>query len=159
MGRDEGVIDSTGLMLDIGAGMRRIEGWFSIDDLPYPGLDLVHDLAVTPWPLGAGCAVRAMAHHSICRVERAQYGLLRFMNEVHRLLQPGGEFLIVAPYGLSPAFLQEPTFCTPVVESTFYCFDPEHASGLWQRYQPQPWRIVRLEWDPATILEVTLARR
>lgn len=146
-------------MLNIGAGMRRIEGWFCIDELSYPGLDLVHDLTDTPWPLADGCAVRAMAYHSIGRVDRARYGLLRFMNEVHRLLQVGGEFLIVAPYGMSQAFLQEPTFVSPVIESTFYHFDPEHQSGLWQRYQPKPWRIMRLDWDPATVLEVTLARR
>ena len=149
----------SGLLLDIGAGMRRIEGWYTIDDLPYPGLDLVHDLNTTPWPLADGCAVRAMAHFTLCRIPRAGYAFLRFMNEVHRLLQPGGQFLIVAPYGISQAFLQEPTFCNPVIESTFYTFDPEHPSGLWQRYQPAPWRIVSLEWDAATVLEVTLARR
>ncbi len=147
------------VMLDIGCGMRRIEGWYSIDDQPYPGLDLVHDLAWTPWPLADGCAVRAMAHHAIGRVDRARYGLLRFMNEVHRLLRPGGEFLIVAPYGMNQAFLQDPSFCTPVTEATFYHLDPEHKSGLWQRYQPRPWRIERLAWDVATILEVTLVRR
>lgn len=149
----------SGLLLDIGAGMRRIEGWYAIDDLPYPGLDLVHDFNTTPWPLADGCAVRAMAHFTLCRIPRAGYAFLRFMNEVHRLLQPGGQFLIVAPYGINQAFLQEPTFCNPVIESTFYAFDPQHPSGLWQRYQPAPWRIVSLEWDAATVLEVTLARR
>lgn len=147
------------LMLNIGCGMRQIEDWFNLDDLPYPGLDLVHDLMDTPWPLADGCAVRAMAHHAIGRVVRARYGLLRFMNEVHRLLRPGGEFLIVAPYGVNQAFLQDPTFCTPVTEATFYHCDPEHKSGLWQRYQPKPWRIAHLAWDVASILEVTLVRR
>ena len=144
----------SGLLLDIGAGMRRIEDGTPSTIYPIPASTwctiqhnarlLDGDCAVAPWRTSPSAA------------SRAGYALLRFMNR-YRLLQPGGEFLIVAPTASNQAFLQEPTFCNPVIESTFTPSTRNTRPACGSVYQPAPWRIVSLEWDAATVLEVTFA--
>ena len=84
---------------------------------------------------------------------------IRFMDEVWRVLKVGGEFAISCPHGYSSGFLQDPTHCNEVNEVTFAYFDPEHPSQLWTIYQPQPWKIKYLAWDPSANIEVVLVKR
>lgn len=95
---------------------------------------------------------------------------LRFMNEVWRILKPGGEFMISCPHGYSFGFLQDPTHCNEVCEATFAYFDPlywnprhpEMPQGLlWSIYKPKPWVLDpnKIYWDPSANIEVVLVKR
>lgn len=84
---------------------------------------------------------------------------IRFMDEVWRILKPGGEFLIRVPYADTMGFYQDPTHVNPLTEATFYYFDPFHTSGLFKIYRPKPWEIVHCFWDTDAIMEVLLVKR
>jgi hypothetical protein len=60
---------------------------------------------------------------------------------------------------MSQGYLQDPAACNPCTEATWYYFDPEHRSGLWQVYQPLPWRITYLTWEHPGNVEVILGKR
>jgi len=147
----------TGIRLSIGQVQ---PGWFNIDNRGgIAGVDLVWDLEDIPWPLEDACALEAQAGHVISRINPARWGLLAFFDEVWRVLKPGGEFRITTYYGLSTGYLGDPAACALMTESTFYYLDPEHRSGLWQRYQALPWRLAYLEWDCTMNIEAIIVKR
>jgi SAM-dependent methyltransferase len=85
---------------------------------------------------------------------------IRVMDEVWRVLKPGGEFAIVVPFGLSPGFMQDPTHCHMISQNTWAYFDPEALDGaLYNGYKPKPWKIKGLTWSPEANVEVVLAKR
>lgn len=84
---------------------------------------------------------------------------VRFMDEVWRILKPGGEFAIKVPYAGTMGFWQDPTHINPINEATFYYFDPYHQTNLFRVYRPMPWEIKHLFWDTEAILEVLLVKR
>ena len=148
-----------GLRLDIGCGASKQPGWYGIDFQDLPGVDMVHDLTIYPWPLPDECALVAMASHVVEHINPANMGFVRWMDEVWRLLKPGGEFAIVTPHGWSAGYLQDPTHCNPSNENTWAYFDPEHPSGFHRFYQPKPWHIKFLSWDYSANIEVVLVKR
>lgn len=84
---------------------------------------------------------------------------IRFMDEVWRILKPGGEFVIRVPYAGTVGFYQDPTHINPISEATWYYFDPFHVSNLFKIYRPKPWEIKHLFWDTEAIMEVLLIKR
>ena len=135
-------------------------GYYNLDNRAgILGVDLVWDLEAIPWPLADGCALEVCVGHVISRINPARWGLLALFDELWRILKPGGELRVITYYGLSSGFLGDPGAVKPVTECTFYYLDPEHRSGLWQRYQPAPWKLVHLEWAVEGNLEAILAKR
>lgn len=149
----------SGIRLDIGSGGASRPGWLSIDNRAHPAVTLLHDLECYPWPIEFGTVLQAFAGHVVARINPARFGFIAFMNEVHRLLVPDGELTIVTYYGCNARYIADPAACNPVTEVTFAYFDPEHASDLWLRYQPEPWRIVDMSWNCAGNIEVSLVKR
>lgn len=88
--------------------------------------------------------------------------LMRFMDEVWRILKVGGQFMIAMPHGNSQGFHQDPTHIGSRNETTWAYFDPleQYTGGLLYRiYRPKPFRITSLSWSPAGSVEVILEKR
>lgn len=161
--------ESAGIRLDIGCGANKQEGFVGLDMQPLEGVDIVWDVNLHPWPLPDGCALVAMCSHlvehippCIVTAEGTRWPFLEFMDEVWRILRPGGEFAISCPHGFSSGFLQDPTHCNPINEATWAYFDPEEPRTqglLYGFYRPKPWRIKHLSWSPAANIEVVLVKR
>lgn len=156
---------ASGIQLDIGCGANKQPGWVGMDVRALPGVDIVHDLNVHPWPLPDECVLRAIASHLVEHIPpvvvidgRTRFLFVEFMDEVWRILKVGGQFAISAPHGSSQGFLQDPTHCNALNEATWAYFSPGHPSGLYRIYEPKPWRIQHLSWNPAANLEVLLEK-
>lgn len=139
-------------------------GWTGIDIQALPGVDIVHDLNMQPWPVASGSVDEAQAWHIVehippaCVTEKGtRRPFLEFMDECWRVLKAGARLDIETPYGASDGFLHDPTHCNPCDELTFEHFDPD--CRRYQTYQPKPWRIVELRWDRAGQLNVILEKR
>jgi SAM-dependent methyltransferase len=81
-------------ILDLGCGDRKTPGAFGVDLHPFAGVDLVHDLDQTPWPLADNTYERVVAHHIIEHVRQP----IALMNELHRVAKPDAEVEIVTPH-------------------------------------------------------------
>ena len=81
---------------------------------------------------------------------------IRLMNEIWRILKPGGRFAFVVPYAGSIGFFQDPTHLNPINSSTLAYFDPLDTSQLWYIYKPYPWKIFSNFWANTGNLEVIL---
>ena len=92
-------------------------------------------------------------------------GFISFMDEVWRILKPGGKFVASFPYGGSPGYWQDPTHINGITELTLPYFDPiaKDPTGrlynLYRIYRPKPWKICACNFDLHGIMEVSLEKR
>ena len=159
------VRNKAGIQLDIGCGANKQPNFVGMDIRALPGVDIVHDINVHPWPLDDECVIRAMASHMLEHIppvaiaeEGTRFPFVEFMNELWRVSKPGAEFMASVPYGSSPGFLQDPTHVNPINEATFAYFDPLHRTQLWLVYEPMPWYYRYVSFDPIWNLEAVLMR-
>ena len=135
------VAENAGIKLDIGCGANKQDGFVGLDVRPLPNVDIVHDILVRPWPLPDECVLVAVAAHLVEHIPPHDFQFVKFMDEVWRVMKPYGQFAIVTPHGMSQGYIQDPTHCNPCNERTWDYFCPEQPSGLWNFYQPKPWRL------------------
>ena len=109
-------------VLDLGCGAHKTPGAFGIDCLPIAGVDLVHDLNHTPWPLEASRFDRVVCSHVIEHLSN----LLGVMEEIHRVAKPGARVTIRTPHFSSLNSWEDPTHLRHFARRSFSVFDPEH---------------------------------
>lgn len=158
----------SGIRLDIGCGAGKQPGFIGIDVQDLPGVDIVHDVNIHPWPLPDACALVAMCSHLVEHIPPVSFRadgstwfpFVEFMDEVWRILKVDGQFAISCPHGWSAGFLQDPTHVNALNENTWAYFDPELYDGLlYKFYRPKPWHVENLYWDQAANIEVVLRKK
>ncbi len=135
------------MKLDIACGNHKGNGFVGMDIQALDGVDIVHDLNVHPWPIEANSVDAARAWHIVehvppcCVTESGtRFPFVEFMNELWRVMKPGGCVDIETPYGSSAGFNNDPTHCNPCNEVTFEHFDPQYRR--FETYRPRPWKIL-----------------
>lgn len=81
-------------ILDIGCGSCKIRDAIGIDHTPAPGVDVVYDLDRVPWPFASSTFDKAVCRHSLAHLE----SVVRTIEEIHRILRPGGILEILTPH-------------------------------------------------------------
>lgn len=187
--------NNQGIKVDLACGANKQPGFVGIDNRDLPGVDIVWDLELFPWPLPDECASLCMSSHLIEHLDPhggdariaplvkllLDKGLvskeeidevigevdpgprfLRFMDEVWRILKPGGQFMSVLPYSGSTGYWQDPTHINGCNEITWTYFDPlePNTQGqLYRIYEPKPWKIEASAWNQFGNMEVLLVKR
>lgn len=148
--------------LDVGCGAnKQNKDWFGVDYRKLPGVDLVQDLEKFPWALPSESFNTALASHVVEHINPSHGIFISFMNEVWRVLKPGGEFIIGAPYATSIGMFRDPTHCNFVNEETWSYFDPDdlfYRGSLYHIYSPLPWHIKINTFHGTGNLEVVLVK-
>jgi len=150
-----------GLRLDIGGGNNPQPGFINIDYRSLEKVDIVHDLEKQPWPIHSNSVSLAISSHVIEHINPVKGGFLNFMNEAWRILKPGGQFIIGAPYATSPGMFRDPTHCNFVNEESWLYFSPTeklYHGSLYSIYAPLPWDIKVNTWHSNGNLEVVLKK-
>lgn len=91
--------------IDIGCGGKKLPGADGIDSIALPGVDIVHDLDVFPWPIKENTYDLVFANHFM---EHSR-DVVSVMNEVGRILKPGGVLMFQVPYFRSVDAFNDPT--------------------------------------------------
>lgn len=151
--------NDTVLKIDLGCGENKQKGCIGIDMQKLKGVDIVHNLETYPYPLPEACASLVVASHLVEHINPANFGFIKFMDEVWRILKVDGEFMISVPYAGSPGYWQDPTHVNPCSHATFFYFDPLHRSNLYRFYRPKPWKIKDILFNEYGNLEVCLVKR
>jgi len=154
--------ERSGIRLDIGGGGNPQKGFVNLDMRDMPGVDIVHNVEVIPWPLPDECVIIAIASHLVEHINPAGGGFLRFMDEIWRVLKPDAQLAVSTPYAGSMGYWQDPTHCNGCNEITWTYFDPldERTGGhLYRIYRPRPWKIESLTWCPTGNMETVLRKR
>jgi SAM-dependent methyltransferase len=101
--------------LNLGCGSLPERGWVNVDLADLPGVDVVHDLDVFPWPWEDGSIERIKAYDIFEHIARP----LEFMRECHRVLRAGGILDIHTCYWRSQNAFTDPTHLRACTEETF----------------------------------------
>ena len=108
-------VEAPVVRLNIGCGGKPIDGWVNVDHHPLPGVDVVHDLDVFPWPFADGAADEVLASHVF---EHVRYPV-EFVLECWRVLRPGGMLTVQCPHWTSENAFTDPTHVRFVTDRTF----------------------------------------
>ena len=138
--------------LDVGAGAKRDEGYLTLDVVPFFKPDILGTLVELPF--GDDHFDEVRCHHVLEHMERRD--LVPVMNEMHRVLKPGGVVDIEIPVYPHLEAVADPTHLSFYHSATFDYFvrcDKKHEHGHpdagcfeHQRllYGIKPWVFVRI---------------
>lgn len=146
-----------GIQLDIGCGEVKRENFVRLDKRKLPGIDIVHDLEVFPYPLPDDCCLTIVGSHLIEHIK--PWFRHQMFNELWRITKVGGRLALNTPYAGSFAFHQDMTHVGPGYnEASFQYLDPRYP--LWKIYKLKPWTIVTgfPMWQVNGNLEVVLEK-
>lgn len=150
-------------LADIGCGRNKQgKDWFGIDYRNIPGIvNLVQDLETFPWKVSSGTFNTAVCSHVVEHISPSHGIFISFMNECWRILKPGSDLLISAPYATSVGMFRDPTHCNFINEETWSYFAPDDDffhGGLYHIYSPLPWKIKINTWHSNGNIEVVLTK-
>jgi SAM-dependent methyltransferase len=107
------------IKLDLGCGQSAREGYTGVDIRQLDGVKVLHDLERYPWPWSDESVECVYSSHYIEHVS----DLIPFMEELSRILVPGGTAHLIAPYWANVRCWQDPTHKQAISESTFLYFN------------------------------------
>jgi ubiquinone/menaquinone biosynthesis C-methylase UbiE len=93
------------MALDLGCGNRKLPGAVGVDSLQLPAVDVVHDLSQFPWPFKDNSADLVFTNHFMEHTSN----FVKTMEEVYRILRPGGRLVMQVPYFRSVDAFNDPT--------------------------------------------------
>jgi SAM-dependent methyltransferase len=116
------------LRLDFGCGKNKRPGFQGCDRIAFEGVDHVFDIGRERWPFEDGSVTEAHASHFIEHLTATER--VHFVNELHRVLIPGGTCAIIVPHWASNRAYGDPTHqWPPVAEMWFYYLSQEWRDG------------------------------
>lgn len=139
-------------ILDLGCGPRKRAGAVGLDCVSLPGVDVVHDLERFPYPFDEDSfdVVYAMS------VLEHLNNFLGAMEEIHRILKPGGRLVFETPHFSGLNSWTDPTHRQHFAVRSFAFFDPGFSKNYYTRARfradwlkvelHSPWRQLGLQW-------------
>ena len=109
--------------LDLGCGINKFPGSIGVDRNPNTRADVLADLDHYPLPFADSSFGKIRLIHVIEHVA----GVLQTMEEVHRLLAPGGEAFVVTPHYTDYSSFTDPTHRWHLNSFSFRFFGENHG--------------------------------
>lgn len=106
--------------LDVACGSNKTPGFFGVD-IAGNDVDVTWDLEKFPWPFPDNSVDEIVCNHYIEHTK----DLIAFMNELYRIMVPGGTAIIRAPYYNSMRAWQDPTHVRAISEATFLYYNQD----------------------------------
>lgn len=118
--------------INLGAGEDQFPGWVNVDMVDLEGIDVVHNLMHFPYPFEDNLADEIRAVDVIEHLPPyigEEHGVIKFLEECHRILKPGAELFIQTP-GWKAEFLWiDPTHVRGFDIQSMDFFDPSKHYG------------------------------
>ena len=122
------------MKLNLGSGDRKQEGWINLDRAGRP--DVLFDLERMPLPFPDGSMEKVLASHVLEHIVK----LVELVNDVHRVLAAGGEFLVAVPEFPTISAVKDPGHVRFFVEETFTQYFG-HGAELGYDNPFLPWKV------------------
>ena len=116
-------------ILNLGCGRKPMPGAVNLDISADVGADVVHDLTKLPWPLPSDAFRQVYAFDVIEHLG----DVVRVMEEIHRICQPGARVHITVPHFSSANAFTDPTHQHQFSAFSFDYFDESHGLAFYSR--------------------------
>lgn len=121
--------------LDLGCGINKAPGHIGVDALDLPGVDVRHDLRVTPWPWADGSVSEVHCSHFLEHLTWPER--IVFLNELWRVMKIDATARIVTPHPSNDCYYGDPTHKEPL-------------SAWYRLYLNKAWRDTQAPHVPYT---------
>jgi predicted SAM-dependent methyltransferase len=115
-------------ILDLGCGNKKRPGAIGVDFNDRTAADIVHNLNSFPYPFEDGSIDEVYLDNTLEHLE----DVIRVMEEIYRIVRPGGKVNVIVPYFRSLWAFTDPTHRHYFGINSFAFFDPDHI--ICQRY-------------------------
>lgn len=125
------VISPAEIKLDLGCGGNKKPGFVGVDTYAMNGVDVVHDLRVTPWPWDDSSVSEAYSAHFLEHLSNfnEKWERVRFFNELYRIMKVGAQCQLIFPHWASNRYYGDPTHKEPFSEMGFYYLNRQWRVG------------------------------
>lgn len=159
------VADVPGAKLNLGCGLDvrdPSQGWVNMDFVSLPGVDVVHDMMRTPWPIEPSSFDLVFASHVMEHIphhhESGRDGFVVIMEEIWRVLKPGGTLVVRVPHYSHTEYCEaDPTHTRTIYPRTWRHFDDASGLPTWYseaRFTLEEERVSRHEIGAADKLRI-----
>ena len=131
--------------LNLGGGRRKLPGFYNLDRVALPSVDILADLNEPLSALPDNCVAEIVSRHVLEHVSR----FMELMAEIHRVARPDGRIEIVVPHFSNPYGYSDPTHVRFFGLYTFYYFCDESEQPrrkVPNFYSPVRFRVERVRF-------------
>lgn len=116
------------IKIDLGCGPNKKEGFIGVDSIKFDKVDIVLNIGIDTWPWKDSSVTEAHASHIVEHLKPKQR--THFINELYRVLIPGGKATVITPHWASQRAYGDPTHVwPPISEFWFYYLKKEWRDG------------------------------
>ena len=108
------------MKLNLGCGEKKLAGFTGVDHLKTDATDILHDLNSFPYPFPDSSVEEILLDNVLEHLE----DVVRVMEEIYRISQPGAVIRINVPYFKSNSAFTDPTHRHFFTETSFKYFQP-----------------------------------
>jgi hypothetical protein len=134
------------LRLNLGCGLRRLPGFYNVDHLPLPGVDILADLEEPLSELPDDSVHAVYCRHTLEHVTE----LLKLLGELHRVTHSEGRLEVIVPHFSNPYAYSDPTHVRFFGLYSFYYLSEESDQPrrkVPNFYVPQRFRVERVRFN------------
>jgi hypothetical protein len=132
------------LRLNLGAGMRRLSGYYNVDCVPLDGIDVLANLEEPLSELPTGCVEAIYCRHTLEHVGK----FLELLGEIHRICRANAQIDVIVPHFSNPYGYSDPTHVRffGVYSFNYFADDPDQPSRrkVPNFYIPQRFRVEKV---------------
>lgn len=137
---EQDIAAGRGLRLHLGSGLQRREGFYNVDRVALPGVDIVADLNEPLAALPGNCVTEVYSRHVLEHVQQ----FLSLLAELHRVARSEARLDFIVPHFSNPRFYSDPTHVRFFGLYSFYYFCDEAdqpARKVPSFYAPQRFQV------------------
>ena len=131
------------MKLNLGCGLRKIEGWLNVDCVPsFEPVRLI-DLERTPWDLPDDGAEEVLLNHVLEHLGESTSAFLGVMTELHRICADGALLRINVPHPLHEHYRTDPSHVRRITPQTLAMFSRRECEEAAAAGSPMtPWATI-----------------
>ncbi|MDJ0568162.1 MAG: hypothetical protein QNJ53_03870 [Pleurocapsa sp. MO_192.B19] len=117
------------LRLNLGCGIKRLDGYINVDRFGDP--DRLFDLETFPYPWENNSVAEIEMHHVLEHLGQQTATYLKIIQELYRICQPEAKIHITVPHHRSDRFFHDPTHVRPITSVGLSMFSKRN-NRQWQ---------------------------
>ena len=118
------------VIVNLGCDKTRIPGSIGVDGVKIKGfVDIVHNLNKLPYPFKSSSINEIHLYHVLEHLDNP----IKKLEEIHRILKPGGKLFIRVPHFSSMAAFTDLTHLRPFSCFSFDCFEIDHYQHFYAK--------------------------